>query len=131
MSDSNEQFYVLGKGNWTDLLPTLPRPVFALGSKHLYRVMIQGEGFALPVGPGNPAVGFFTARFVAASNRHDAERFALDLVAREWANRGYKDAAGEATLTIDGCDALAGHFRLRSGIGFTFYSESDEGNGHE
>ncbi len=129
MNDSKEEYYVLGKGTWLDLVPTLPRPVFALGSKHLYRVMIHGSGFTLPVNLSNPATGFFTARFVAARNRHDAERIALDRVASEW--NSYRDAAGDATLSVDGSEALAEHFRLRSGIGFTFYSESDEDDGRE
>ncbi len=126
MDEPKEEYYVLGTGTWRDLLPTLPQPVFAFGSKNLYRVMIHGSGFVLPIGPGSPAIGFFTARFVTASTRPEAELVALDRVATEWRKRGYREAGGEATLSIDSTDVLYERFKLRRGIGFTFYSDSDE-----
>ena len=126
MDDPKAEYYLLGKGTWLNLLPTIPRPVFALGGKQLYRVMIHGSGINLPIGTDYKASGFYTTRLVAASSKADAGQIAMNRVEIEWTNRGYRHFGGNAALEIDHIDPLIDRFMLRSGMGFTFYPESDE-----
>jgi hypothetical protein len=125
MDDPKAEYYLLGKGTWLDFLPTVPRPVFAFGTKQLYRVMIHGSGINLPIGSDSKASGFYTTRFVAASSKADAGQIAMSRVEVEWTNRGYRDLGGNVTLETDQVDPLIDRFMLRSAMGFTFYTESD------
>jgi hypothetical protein len=125
-SDSDGEIYLLGTGTWRDWLPTLPRPVFALGEKEIYRVMVHGDGFALPIGNGKCARGFFTTRYVAAATAREAKRIATAYVEADWKRLGHDDTAGSATIVIEQIAVLGDRFLLRSGGGFSFYSETDE-----
>jgi hypothetical protein len=118
--------HVLGTGTWRDLLSGIPRPVLATGAQQLYRVLLHGSGFSLPLRDGGePIVGFFTTRFVAATNVRDAEIKARSSVLREWKRRGYEGCAGSSPiLELEDLEILHSRFRLRSGAGFTFYGAS-------
>ena len=59
--------HLLGRGLWRNLLARFPRPVLAFGEQSLFRVMLHGAGFVLPIGTAEPASGFVTAVFVAAT----------------------------------------------------------------
>jgi hypothetical protein len=119
--------HVLGDGTWRDLLPRIPRPVLAIGAQQLYRVLIHGSGFSLPLrGGGEPIVGFFTTRFVAAANVRDAEIKARSSVLTEWKRRGYEASAGASPiLELEDLEVVHSRFRLRSGAGFTFFAASE------
>jgi hypothetical protein len=120
--------HVLGTGTWRDLLPRVPRPVFVVGSQQLYRVLIHGSGFSLPLSDGGePISGFFTTRFVAASNVRDAEIKARSSVLREWKRGGYEARADSSPiLELEDVEIVHARFRLRSGAGFTFFCGSPE-----
>ena len=124
MDDSEIKYYVVGTGSWRDLLPKLPRPVFAFGENDIYWVMVKGTGFTLPI-DDSCVDSFFTGRFVSASTVRDAKRIAFALVGKEWEQKGYKERGGSVSLTVNDIDVLRERFRLRSGTGFTFYTMSD------
>lgn len=127
-SSTDEEYFLLGTGTWRDLLPRIPRPVLALSPKVLYRVLLEGSGFVLPVvQSARPVVGFFTARFVAARARLEAEETAKSAVLRDWRRQGFDTRTSVLPdLRIDNSEALRTHFRLRSGEGFTFFGDSDD-----
>jgi hypothetical protein len=129
VEESGTEYYILGTGTWRDFLPRLPKPVFALGAKELYRALVHGDGFALPVDGGRSVVGFYTNRFVAAATPQEARRLAITSVQSEWKHRGYEKRAGQVALTVEELHVLSERFRYRSGSGFTFYSQSAEGDG--
>ena len=120
--------HVLGTGTWRDLLPRIPRPVLAIGAQQLYRVLIHGSGFSLALlDGGEPIVGFFTTRFVAAENIRDAETKARSSVLTEWKRRGFEASAGSAPiLELEDLEVVHSRFRLRSAAGFTFFAASAE-----
>ena len=129
MSDTEPEqpsAYLLGTGTWRDLLPRIPRPVLAIGSQQLYRVLIHGSGFSLALGDGSePIVGFFTTRFVAAANVRDAETKARTSVLREWKYRGCEASArASPILELEDLEVTHSRFRFRSGAGFTFFGAS-------
>jgi len=127
-ASTDEEYFLLGTGTWRDLLPRMPRPVFALSPKTLYRVLLEGSSFVLPVvGSARPIVGFFTVRFVAARARLEAEEKAQFAVLRDWRRQGFQTRTGVLPdLRIDSSEALRAHFRLRSGEGFAFFGDSDD-----
>jgi hypothetical protein len=114
---------LIGTGTWRDWFRKIPRPVFALGKNDLYSVLLKGTGFTLPIeGADDPAISFYTTRFVAAGNMHAAKKAACRSVMNEWSLRGYLKISGrEPTISIEEIDLLHERFRLRSGGGFTFY----------
>ena len=131
MNETNaneESYFLLGTGSWRDLLPRVPRPVLAIGSKTLYRVLMEGSDFVLTIDGGDRhLVGFFTTRFVAARCRREAEKQAMSSVLRDWLRQGLDTRAGGLPkLTIEESDALRSRFRIRSGGGFAFFG--DEGD---
>jgi hypothetical protein len=131
MNESNstdESYFLLGTGSWRDRLPRVPRPVLAVGSRMLYRVLVEGSNFVLPLdGRGSPITGFFTTRFIAARSRAEAETRAHSLVLRDWKRQGFEAQVGGAPkLTTDKSETLRSRFRLRSGGGFTFFGESSD-----
>ena len=131
MSDTESEEpvgHVLSTGTWRDLLPRIPRPVLAIGAQQLYRVLIHGSGFSLMLdGGGELIVGFFTTRFVAATNIRDAEIKARASVLTEWKRRGFEASAGSAPiLELEDLEVVHSRFRLRSAAGFTFFAASAE-----
>jgi hypothetical protein len=113
-------------------------PAVALGKYNLYRIMIQGSGFELPVEAAdanehNPN-GFYTTRFVAARSRLEAEALAKTHVLREWQGLsllGHFSGTNEPQMTVCGSEAIEGWFRLTKGGGFTLYFEgASEGSGN-
>jgi len=124
-TDENDesQYSLIGSGTWRDFLPSLPKPVIALGHKSIYYVFIHGTRFEVRFGGTNmPLIGFFTTRFVAASNVRQAEQCAFQSVISEWEKEGFLGLSGvEPTLSVEKLEQLSERFRLRSGGGFTFY----------
>lgn len=124
--------YVIGVGGWLGallhFLGGFQRPVVALRGRHLYRVLLEGSGFELPVEGAdaeypNPT-GFFTTRFVAAPSRLDAEAAARRRVLAEWQGLSLLDhftGIDEPVLRVCATEAMDGWFRLRPGRGFSFF----------
>ena len=125
--DNKKFAHLLGTGTWLDWLPNIPRPVIAFGRYDIYSVLLNGQDFSLPIGGLNdPAIGFYTTRYVAAENIRDAKKAAFVRVIREWENRGYRALCGKKpTLSTEEVLILKKRFRLRSGTGFTFYNSED------
>ena len=119
--------YLLGTGTWLDWLPKLPRPVIAFGKKDLYSVLLNGEGFTLPIDDSNdPAIGFYTTRYVAAENIRDAEKVARERVLKEWERRGFYELCDkEPVLSTEEVIILDGWFIFRSATGFAFYDDEE------
>jgi hypothetical protein len=102
----------------------LPRPVFALPGRTLYRVLVCGRGISLPVEGDAPICGFFVSVFVAARSADEAERDALTRVRARW--QRYADrATGELELSVEESEALAVRFVLRPVPGFVFFQDED------
>ena len=119
--------HVLGTGTWRDWIPKFPRPIFVFGKNDIYSVLIHGQDFVLPIeGSEDPAIGFYTTRFVTAENYHKAENAAFQSVTKEWDNKGYYNKCGKKpNLSTEKVVILNERFRLRFGTGFTFYGNSD------
>ncbi len=108
-------------------------PAIALRGRSLYRVMLEGGGFELPVDPPdardpNPT-GFFTTRFVAARTRAEAEALAKAHVIREWQGLSllsHFTGVDEPTLKVSESEAIDGWFKHSKGGGFSFFSGTDE-----
>jgi hypothetical protein len=119
--------YLLGTGTWRDWFPAIPRPVFALGAKDLYSVLIEGSGFSLSIsGTDAPVIGFFTTRFVAATDGRQAEKTAFESVLHEWRCKGFLKLSGTIPkLHVEKIQLLSDRFLFRSGGGFTFFPDSN------
>jgi len=100
-------------------------PVVVVGARGMYRVMIQGEGFVLPIqNTGESVVGFYTTRFVSASSRLEAEAKAKLHVIREWQGlslMSHFTGTEEPCLTVAESSFIDGRFRRNQGQGFSFY----------
>jgi len=108
-------------------------PAVALRGRHLYRVMLEGGGFELPIDPSDPrdppAIGFYTASFVAARTRLEAEALAKALVVADWQGLsllGHFTGVDEPTLRVSACEAIDGWFKRSKRQGFVFFSHDDE-----
>jgi len=125
---SDDKYFLLGSGTWRDLLPRPPRPVLALAPKALFRVLVEGSGFMLPVaGNTRLSTGFFTERFVAARNNSEAETAAQYSVLRAWRRQGFEARTNALPeLRVDESEVVRACFRLRSAGGFVFFGESDD-----
>jgi len=99
----------------------------------LYRVLVQGEGFELPIeGSNDRLIGFFTTRFVAACSRLEAESLAQLHVVREWQGlslMSYFTGTDEPCLSVIESEAIEGWFRPNKGQGFSFYGADTTSEG--
>ena len=131
ISDKNNDYefvaQAIGTGTWRDWIKKIPKPVFALGKNDMYSVLVQGTDFKLPIGiTDEPAIGFYTSRFVAAENVHAAKIAARNSVLNEWSTKGFLKVSGsDPKISIEEIDLLYERFRLRSGGGFSFYCNDD------
>ena len=128
-TDSTDvSIFVMEAGTWRDRLPAIPRPVLAIGTVKLYRVLMEGSDFFFSFGGSKSSiVGFFTTHFVAASNICEAERKAQAAAVKDWQRQGFQARTGVLpTLRIDTSEAIHSRFRLRSGGGFTFFTSPHE-----
>lgn len=127
-ASDDESYFLLGTGTWRGLLPRVPRPVLAVGSKSLYRVLLEGSLFKFSIaGSDRPIIGFFTTRLVAARNRLEAEAMAKSSVLREWERQGFASRAGaKPSLSVETSEMLSSRFRLRSGAGFAFFGDAGD-----
>jgi hypothetical protein len=104
-------------------------PAVARGGRSLWRVMVEGGGFALPVESDDPdyrpPTGFYTVRFVAARTRLEAESKAIAHVLDEWQGVSlYSHFTGvdEPRLRVESCAEVVGRV-IGKGRGFTFFSD--------
>ena len=118
---------LIGTGTWLDWIKKIPIPVFALGKNDIYSVFLEGTNFTLPIdGMEKPAIGFYTTRYVASENVHEAKKSAIKSALHLWNTRGFRKFSGnEPTISIEKVDLLYERFRLRSGTGFSFYCNDD------
>jgi hypothetical protein len=137
-----DHYYVLGVGGFGGVvlrfLNRFRRPVVALRGRSLWRVMVRGGGFELPVEPTaeggreNPT-GFYTLRYVAASTRLEAEALAKANVLREWQGlslMGHFTGVDEPVLQAEESVEVEGWFWRNGGKGFTFFRQDDEEASH-
>ena len=116
--------YVISRGRLADFLLSLSLPVFAWPGRQLFRVVLHGSGFVLPVDGRPSSVGFYITYFVAGRDVRSAERKAAERLNERWANV-YDEAAGELIVETEEVERLDDRFMWRSRSGFVFYS-SDE-----
>ncbi len=106
-------------------------PSIAVGQKDLYRVLVMGTGFELPVeGTNEKPIGSFTTRFVPARSRLEAEALAKSCVLREWQGLSlFSHFTGieEPLLSVCESEAIQG-WLCRKGQGFTFYCADESPN---
>jgi hypothetical protein len=122
--DTSVTGHVITTGTWRDWLPSIPRPVFALGARALYQVVLHGSGFSLPIAASEPARGFFTTFFVAAASRREAEEKARARVTEEWNRFGASRTIGPVPmLEVERIELLRNRFLWRSGGGFLLYNK--------
>ena len=116
-------------GTFLRFLRRFQLPVVALGRRHMYRVLLEGSGFELPLDTDDPNPnGFFATRFVAASTRTEAEAFARASVIRDWQGLSlfsHFTGVDEPILTVSESESIEGWFKLHKGGGFAFFTESD------
>lgn len=125
-SEDIEEFHVVSAGRWIDFFRKIPLPVLAVGNKEIYRVMVHGKDFVLPIRDSKPGVGFFTTCFVAARDVRSAKNLALKLTADHWQKWGYEKISGSTpTLEVEEVTVLVSRFRFRRGTGYTFYAAKD------
>lgn len=102
----------------------------AIGKLSMYRVMVEGGGFELPLqNTKEKCVGFYTTRFVTASSRLEAESKAKAHIVREWQGlslMSHFTGTEEPLLTVVESSSVEGCVRRSAGLGFSFYeAESD------
>lgn len=92
-------------------------------------MLVRGSGFFLPLGDGQPAIGFFTTRYVTGRDTEDAEAEARRLVWKEWQGIGGPGRKaldpGAPVLWMEDTVELVDRFMRSKGGGFTFYSTED------
>lgn len=128
--------HVIGVGGFVGALLRFLRwfqlPAVALRGRTLYRVMLEGGGFVLPVDPSDPrdcpAIGFYTASFVAARTRLEAEALAREHVIADWQGLSllsHFTGVDEPTLRVSECEAIDGWFKRRKRQGFVFFGDDE------
>jgi hypothetical protein len=94
-----------------------------------FKVVLSGRGISLPFeGSPDPAVGFFTTRWVTARDTAEAASVAIERVISEWRPAGVYDAGGIPDVAGETVNALgwwAGLFARKPGAGYTFYRHED------
>jgi hypothetical protein len=122
-SDDSPHYSEMQSGTWRDFLPRWQVPVVAFGSRHIYRVMLQGRKFNLPWGEKSESItGFFTTRWVAARDVAEAQEAARVAVLREWKRDGFEERAKAVpSITIEVVEIFGSKFRSKAGRGFTFF----------
>jgi hypothetical protein len=108
-------------------------PAIALRGRSLYRVMLVGRGFELPLEPAGPndhnPTGFYTTRVVAARSRLEAEALAKAGVVGDWQGSSllsHFTGVEEPTLTISESVAMDGWFEFHTKSGFAFFSATGD-----
>ena len=112
--------YVIGRGWAADFLTRLSAPVLAVPPKALYRVLLHGHGFELPVEHSEPMIGFHVTYYVAARSARHAEGLALRRVAERWQSV-YAEAEGDLNVVVQEVQRLQERFARRGRSGFSFY----------
>jgi hypothetical protein len=111
--------HILTAGAVVDFLHKFFLPVIALPGRRLYRVVVHGHGFKLPI-EDDAAIGFYLTRFVAAGTIREAEEKAINLTRDRW-DTFYSAAEGELKLEIEEIDEQDSRFVWRSRYGVAFY----------
>lgn len=123
-SGSEPIAHVIGRGRLVDFLTRLALPVLAIPPRALYRVVVHGRGFELPVEQSNPVVGFDVTYYVAARTADDAETRALQRARDRW-ETFYAEATGALVVAAAEVEPLPHRFARRSRTGFSFFSDAD------
>jgi hypothetical protein len=117
--------YVIGRGRAADFFTRLALPVLALPPDGLYRVLLHGRGFELPVKQSEPMVSFLVTYYVAARSKNRAETRAVKRVTERWRNL-YAEARGELVVVAEEVERLPQRFARRSRSGFAFYPDEQQ-----
>ena len=117
--------YVIGRGWAADFLTRLAFPVLAVPPRALYRVLLHGRGFELPVERSERMVGFYVTYYVAARSAGQAEARAVERVTDRWQNF-YPEARGALVVAVEEVQRLQQRLARRSRTGFSFYSDEEE-----
>jgi hypothetical protein len=100
-------------------------PIIAFGGRRLYRVLIEGEGFELPLkSVATYPTHFFTTRFVPARTALEAETRARKLILLEWNGLSLLSTftgTDAPCLSVVEAEVIDGWFRWTSGRGFTLF----------
>ena len=120
--------HVIGRGWAADFLTRLAFPVLAVPPKALYRVLLSGRGFELPVEQSEPMVGFYVTYYVPARSADQAGARAVGYVTERWQNF-YSEARGGLGVVVEEVERLPQRFARRARSGFAFYSDEQELSG--
>lgn len=94
-----------------------------------FKVVLSGRGISLPFdGSAQPAVGFFTTRWVSARDAEVAASVAVERVLAEWCGGGEYAIGGIPDLAIESVTPLAwwaGLLVRKPGAGYSFYRFED------
>ena len=92
---------------------------------NVYRVLLNGENFLMTYSGQTKRMGFFTTRFVEATNEAEAETVAVSLLRQDENLRGnvLNTADDPPMIYVDEVEQVNG---LQQAQGFTFFSGEDE-----
>ena len=94
-----------------------------------FKVFISGRGISLPFeNSADPAVGFFTTRWVTARDADAAASVAVDRVLSEWRSGGAYAIGGIPDVAVESVTSLgwwAGLLSRKPGTGYAFYRYED------
>jgi hypothetical protein len=91
-----------------------------------YRVYLRGENFLLVIDGTPTRLGFYTTRFVQASDRDGAELLAVDLIRRELENRIRNERSDSPMIFAEKIDVVDGVVPQISS-GFAFFPMDSSG----
>lgn len=117
--------HVIGRGWAADFLTRLAFPVLAVPPKALYRVLLRGRGFELPVEQSEPMVGFYVTYYVPARSADEAGARAVGYVTERWQNF-YSEARSELGVVVEEVERLPQRFARRARSGFAFCSDDPD-----
>lgn len=118
--DAEPIAYVIGRGRAADFLTRLAFPAIALPPRSLYRVVVRGHGFELPIDGEEPVVAFRVTFYVAARTADEAGMRAMKRASDRW-ETFYYEARGELVVAVDQVERLHRRFVRRSRSGMSFY----------
>ena len=132
-AETSEEFHQIagpgGVAGWIlRLLRAYQVPAIALGEKRIFRVLLHGDEFRLPIAEGKDAIGFYTTRFVASRSKQDAEARARDGVLNDWNGlslMSHFSGTESPRIAVEEACTIEERVWLRPRQGFTFYSDEE------
>lgn len=113
--------HILSAGPLVDFLRKICLPAVALPGYSVFRVLLHGHGFMLPVAESEPIIGFYTTYFVSGKNVRAAEGKALRRLRHQW-EMFYPQASGELKIDVEELQRLDTKVVCGSRYGMAFYS---------